>query len=209
MKKTLCILLAAAALLAGVQANAQMSAGAGYLNLTRTTASGSNSTSVNGNGAYAGLSFNIPLAGGLGIAPGIYYSLSTFKTAAAVGTIVSTSGTTVEHAINVPLNLNFGYNLARDMRAFIFAGPTFQYGLSSKTSTEGKLFGLSGSTVTDNYANTNNQRFAVYIGGGLGMDIAGNFQITVGYDHSLTNFVKSDNVKVSRGGIKIGAAMLF
>ena len=60
MKKTLCTLLAAAALLAGVEAQAQMSVGAGYLNITQSF----DNTSANGNGAYAGLSFNIPLAGG-------------------------------------------------------------------------------------------------------------------------------------------------
>ena len=199
MKKTLCTLLAAAALLAGVEAQAQMSVGAGYLNITQSF----DNTSANGNGAYAGLSFNLPLAGGFGIAPGVYYTFSNYKQDAAWGLL---KGSTTEHAINVPLNLNFGYNLARDMRAFIFGGPTFQYGLSSKTKTD-----LAGAATVngDNYADDGTQRFVVYAGGGLGMDIANTFQVTVGYDHSVTNMIKSDSHKVGRGLLKIGAAMLF
>jgi hypothetical protein len=199
MKKTLCTLLAAAALLAGVEAQAQMSVGAGYLNITQSF----DNTSANGNGAYAGLSFNIPLAGGFGIAPGVYYTFSNYKQDAAWGLL---KGSTTEHAINVPLNLNFGYNLARDMRAFIFGGPTFQYGLSSKTKTD-----VAGAATVndDNYSDDGTQRFVVYAGGGLGMDIANKFQVTVGYDHSVTNMIKSDSHKVGRGLLKIGAAMLF
>lgn len=199
MKKTLCTLLAAAALLAGVEAQAQMSVGAGYLNITQSF----DNTSANGNGAYAGLSFNIPLAGGFGIAPGVYYTFSNYKQDAAWGLL---KGSTTEHAINVPLNLNFGCNLARDMRAFIFGGPTFQYGLSSKAKTD-----LAGAATVngDNYADDGTQRFVVYAGGGLGMDIANTFQVTVGYDHSVTNMIKSDSHKVGRGLLKIGAAMLF
>lgn len=199
MKKTLCTLLAAAALLAGVEAQAQMSVGAGYLNITQSF----DNTSANGNGAYAGLSFNIPLAGGFGIAPGVYYTFSNYKQDAAWGLL---KGSTTEHAINVPLNLNFGCNLARDMRAFIFGGPTFQYGLSSKTKTD-----VAGAATVngDNYADDGTQRFVVYAGGGLGMDIANKFQVTVGYDHSVTNMIKSDSHKVGRGLLKIGAAMLF
>ena len=199
MKKTLCTLLAAAALLAGVEAQAQVSVGAGYLNITQSF----DNTSANGNGAYAGLSFNIPLAGGFGIAPGVYYTFSNYKQDAAWGLL---KGSTTEHAINVPLNLNFGYNLARDMRAFIFGGPTFQYGLSSKTKTD-----VAGAATVngDNYADDGTQRFVVYAGGGLGMDIANKFQVTDGYDHSVTNMIKSDSHKVGRGLLKIGAAMLF
>lgn len=198
MKKTLCILLAAAALLAGVQASAQISVGAGYLNITQTQG-GAN---ANGNGAYAGLSFNIPIAGGFGIAPGVYYSFANYEQSSFFGLV---QGTTNEHAVNVPLNLNFGYNLAKDMRAFIFGGPTFQYRLASKTkNAAGSL-----SDVTDNFANDYNQRFVIYAGGGLGMDIANKFQVTVGYDHSVTNMIKSDDNKVARGLLKIGVAALF
>ena len=199
MKKTLCILLAAAALFAGVQANAQMSVGAGYQNLTQNYGG----TTVNGNGAYAGVSFNIPIAGGLGVAPGVYYTLATYEQQALWGLV---KGNTMEHAINVPLNFNFGYNLARDMRAFIFAGPTFQYGLSSKTKND---YAGAATTQTDNYTKSDAQRFVIYAGGGLGMDIANKFQVTVGYDQSVTNMIKSDSNKVSRGLLKIGAAMLF
>ena len=72
MKKILSTLLAASLMLLGTQASAQGSINAGYLNSTQSF---KNSDSVNSNGAYVGASYNIGIAGGFGVAPGIYYSL--------------------------------------------------------------------------------------------------------------------------------------
>ena len=131
MKKIFATLLAASLMLLGTQAFAQISVNAGYLNSSMKVGSADPS---NANGAYAGVSFNVPLVGGLAIAPGVYYSMITSKSTASLGTIASGSGTFMEHAINVPLYLNFGTNMASDMRIFLFAGPTFQYRLASTTT---------------------------------------------------------------------------
>ena len=72
MKKIFTTLLAASLMLLGTQAFAQMSVNAGYLNSTQSF-SESNSKSINSNGAYAGVSFNLPISGGLAVAPGVYY----------------------------------------------------------------------------------------------------------------------------------------
>ena len=127
MKKIFSTLLAASLMLLGTDAFAQMSFNAGYLNSTLAT----KNSSDNANGAYAGISFNVPVAGGLAIAPGVYYSFLTSKETAALGTIASGSGTFMEHAINVPVYLNYGIDLARDAKVFVFGGPTVQYGLAS------------------------------------------------------------------------------
>ena len=139
MKKIFTTLLAASLMLLGTQAFAQMSVNGGYLSSSQSFAN-SNTKSINSNGAYAGVSFNVPVAGAFGIAPGIYYSMITNKSGGA-GTILgipaSASSTFMEHAINVPVYFNYGRDLARDTNVFVYAGPTLQYGLASTTKLAG------------------------------------------------------------------------
>ena len=205
MKKIFSILLAASLMLLGTQAFAQMSVNAGYLNSTLTTSN----TSDNANGAYAGVSFNIPLSGGLGIAPGVYYSMLTSKETASLGSIISGSGTFMEHAVNVPVYLNYGIDLARDTKVFLFGGPTLQYGLASTVKYDANVAGVSGSTTHDNYKNENFNRMNVYLGGGMGFQVSA-LQITVGYDYGMMNQYKGDNAtKCHRSNLKLGVGFVF
>ena len=205
MKKIFSTLLVASLMLLGTNAFAQMSVNAGYLNSTLATKNNSD----NANGAYAGVSFNIPVAGGLAIAPGVYYSMLTSKETAALGSIASGSGTFMEHALNVPVYLNYGIDLARDTRFFVFGGPTVQYGLASTVKYEGNVLGVSGSSTVNNYDNQNFNRLNVYLGGGVGFTVAG-IQIHVGYDYGMMNQYKGDNATpCHRSNLKIGAGFAF
>jgi hypothetical protein len=205
MKKFFSTLLAASLMLIGTQAFAQMSVNAGYLNSTLAT----KNTKDNANGFYAGVSFNIPIAGTFGIAPGVYYSLLGSKETASIGSIISGSGTFTEHAINVPVYLNYGINIARDTKVFLFGGPTLQYGLASNVKYDATVAGVSGSNTVSNYDNANFNRMNVYLGGGLGF-LAGPFQITVGYDYGMMNQYKGDNaINCHRSNLKIGAGFSF
>ena len=205
MKKVIFSLLAASLMLLGTNAFAQISVNAGYLN---STLASKNSTD-NANGAYAGITFNIPVAGGFGIAPGVYYSMLTSKDTANIGTIVSTSGTFMEHAINVPVYLNYAFDLARDAKIFIFGGPTAQYGLASTVKYDANVAGISGSNTVSNYDNENYNRLNVYLGGGMGFGI-GALQITVGYDYGMMNLYKGDNAaKTHRSNLKLGLGFAF
>ena len=187
------------------KANTQLSVNAGYLNSTLKT----NSNADNANGAYAGITFNIPFAGGLGIAPGVYYSFLTSKETSALGSIASGSGTFMEHAINVPVYLNYGFELARDAKIFVFGGPTLQYGLASTVKYEGNVLGVSGSSTYNNYDNENFNRMNVYLGGGMGFQIAA-LQITVGYDYGMMNQYKGDNAaNCHRSNLKLGVGFVF
>ena len=205
MKKIFTTLLAASLMLLGTQAFAQVSVNAGYLNSTLKT----KNTSDNANGAYAGVSFNVPLAGGLAIAPGVYYSMITSKETASIGSIISGSGTFTEHAINVPVYLNYGIDLARDTKVFLFGGPTLQYGLASNVKYDANVAGLSGSNTVSNYDSENFNRMNVYLGGGLGF-LVGAFQITVGYDYGMMNQYKGDNaINCHRSNLKLGVGFAF
>lgn len=211
MKKFFSTLLAASLMLIGTQAFAQTSVNAGYLNSSQSF-SESNSNSINSNGAYAGISFNIPLAGGFGIAPGLYYSMITNKsgsTGTILGIPVSASSTFMEHAVNVPLYLNYNLNLASDSNFFIFAGPTAQYGLASTTKLAGGVGEYSGDKKYDNYDNENYNRFNVYLGGGVGFQVSA-IQITLGYDYGLMNLYKGENaIKTHRSNLKLGLGFVF
>ena len=204
MKKIFSTLLAATLMLLGTQAFAQMSFNAGYLNSTLATKNNSD----NANGAYAGISFNIPVAGGLAVAPGVYYSLLTSKETAALGSVASGSGTFMEHAINVPVYLNYGIDLARDTRFFIFGGPTVQYGLASTVKYEGNVLGVSGSSTHNNYDNENFNRLNVYLGGGVGFTVAG-IQLHVGYDYGMMNQYKNTDTACHRSNLKVGVGFAF
>ena len=209
MKKVISIVLAAALMLIGTQAFAQASINAGYLNSTQTH---QNSSATNSNGAYFGLSYNIEFGGGFGISPGIYYSLLASKNAKGAkvfGVDVSSASNFTEHAVNVPVYLNWGADLARDSRFFVFAGPTVQYGLSSKTKITGGVGSWTSDTKLDNYKDDNRNPFNVYLGGGLGMDVA-SFKIIAGFDYGMINIYKGDNAaKSNRYNIKIGIGFNF
>ena len=205
MKKIFSIVLAASLMLIGTQAFAQMSVNAGYLNSTLKTSN----TSDNANGAYAGVSFNIPIAGGLAVAPGVYYSMLTSKETASLGTIFSGSGTFMEHAVNVPVYVNYGIDLARDTKVFLFGGPTLQYGLASTVKYDANVAGVSGSTTHNNYKNENFNRMNVYLGGGMGFQVSA-LQITVGYDYGMMNQYKGDNAtQCHRSNLKLGVGFVF
>ena len=206
MKKVLTVLLAASLMLAGTEAFAQLSFNAGYLNSSTKT---QNQNPSNANGAFAGLSFNLPIVGNFAIAPGVYYSVISAKEMGSLGTIFTASGKFTEHSINVPLYLNYGMDLARDTNVFIYAGPTAQYGLASTTKLSASIAGVSGSTTENNYDDADYNRFNVYLGGGLGFEV-NHILITVGYDYGMINLIKGDNApKSHRSNIKIGVGFAF
>lgn len=220
MKKIYALVLTAALLLAGTRANAQLMIGAGYLNSAETSSyTNSNSVKKMGlNGFYAGISYNIPIVAGLGIAPGVYASMLFGKTEDSgniIGINFSGSSKYQEMTINAPVNLNFAYKLNRDTKIFVYAGPVFQYGLSSTYTEDAKAsvagVTLSGDpTVYDNYKGDNPSRkpFNIYVGGGAGLQ-AGSMQIILGYDQSVTNISAKDNTQISRSQIKVGFGLAF
>lgn len=181
MKKVFATIFAAALFLMGTQAYAQVSVGAGFMNATdkvSTTGGGTTTTDkLDLNGFYAGASYNlaIPAVNGLGLAPGAFVS-------ALFGKDGDTKYTDV--AVNIPVNVTFGYNLASDFKLVAFAGPALQIGLIDKSSyTSGGT-----TTITDYYDEDNAaayKRFNVLLGVGAGIEVANKYQIMVGFDFGL------------------------
>ena len=204
MKKVISILAAAVLMLTATNAFAQLSVGAGYLNATEKTKVGSTTSDANSNGFYAGLNYNIPISGGFAVAPGLYYS-ALFSGKEFYG-VANTKLT--EHFVNIPLNFNLNFELAPDMTAFVYAGPTFQYGLASKVDGSLEIGNWKLNGDGDRYDNEDFSRTNVLIGGGVGMNVNA-FQLTVGYDYGLLDLDKTDNTKINKSYIKLGVAYLF
>lgn len=208
MKKLFASVLVGAMMLMGTNAFAQLSVGGGYINSTETSTYtvGNTSTSSKAdlNGFYVGGQYNIKLVKGLGIAPGLYFS-GLFGKRTDNYYITTGEAKFTELSINVPVNVNYTFELGRDLNLIAYAGPNFQYGVSCKGT-----YALANTTTTTNYYDEDHKRnpFNIYIGGGVGIQ-AGPFQVILGYDHSLTNMIKMDNVKVGRSQIKIGAGYAF
>lgn len=205
MKKIFTAVLAAAMMLVGTSAFAQLSAGAGFMNSAFNN--GKESTALNG--LYAGVSYNIPIAGGLGVAPGVYYSYLTKKNSGKLGTLVSYAGDRTDMYLAVPLDLNYGIRISDGFKALLFAGPTFSYGLSSKTKVTGSFAGITAGSTTNNYENKNYSRIDVMLGGGVGFELENIVRFTVGYDYGMLDLDKTDTGKLHRSQLHAGVAFLF
>lgn len=200
--------LVAGLVLLTTTAMAQVSLGVGYMNPTHPN------TSDALNGAYVGLDFNIPLTGNLGLAPGVYYSYSfknTTNTVSAFGLTATGKTSFNEQYVSVPLNLNYGLDLASDMTIRIYAGPTFSYGLSSTYKADGSVGGFSTSTGPQSLYTDNGdyKKFDLLVGGGLAFDYAQTFRISLGYNYGLLDRNTCENTVYRRSYLHMGIAYLF
>lgn len=185
---------------------AQISVGAGYL---RTQAT-SELKKVSGDGFYAGLSYRVPLAGSVSLIPGLYFtrtkgqegefSWSSFK---------PESDFYVEKALVAPLHLQWGIDLPSDIRAFLYAGPSFQYGLQCQSPS-----GLN-SKPRDLYSEKDlgptHQRLNVLVGGGAGISFpigsTHRIYLTAGWDYGLMNLYVDSSYKSQRSLWKAGVGI--
>jgi opacity protein-like surface antigen len=213
MKKFTVILTAALMLLAGTQANAQMSIGAGYVNSVESSkiSKTANPSNYALNGFYAGLGYTIPVVGGLNFTPGVYYEFLTLTTTIR-DELAGVSRKVTEHYINVPLTFSFGVKLTDGFRLFAYAGPTAAIGLASTTQYEGNLGSIAAGTTIDNYDKNNDYgRFNILVGGGLGFEIAEMIRLNVGYEWGLLNRYTGgdENLSIRDTRLTAGVAFLF
>ncbi len=211
MKKLAILILAL--LFVGIEANAQVVAGAGYIYSSEKT-SGYDS-SLPYHGFFLGASYNIHLVAGLGVAPGLYASFLRHKETAAAGGVrlgYNVNGYIREFALNLPVNLNYAIDLGRERSIFAYAGPVFQLGLTNTTTVNGSAtiagVNFSDGQKIDNYAQGYANRFNIYLGGGLGVQI-GDILVHVGYDRSMLDIDTDKQTVTARNQLKIGFALAF
>jgi len=200
-------------MLVAFNANAQISGHVGYINSTMNqTISGNVQDPMTSNGFYVGGTFNVPLVSGLSVAPGAYFSFISNSSEDGITVLGITQNgkyTFTEMALNVPIHVNYGYELAADTKLFAYAGPTLSMGLKStgKTVLTGAV---ENTSVADYYENGTYNKFNLYLGGGLGAKVAG-IIITLGYDYGLLNLYAGDNenTKYTRANLHLGVGYAF
>lgn len=187
-----------------------LSVGAGYLNSVAKTTINSNASSNAMNGAYLGIGVAMPIHKNISVNSGLYYSLLAGESSTSVlGGALSGSSKTMEHYFNVPVHINFAYDLAKGIKVFAFAGPTVNLGLASSTTLTGSVLGSSSTSKVDNYADDSQYgRFDLLVGGGAGIQVR-SIKIYGGYNYGLIDRNANENVKLNRSEIVAGVAFCF
>ena len=199
MKKIVTI-LSALVLLAGTNAFAQMSVGAGYLSSTEVVKSGSSSSErAPMNGFYVGFGYTTPITANISFTPGVYFGMATKNNSGSIyGLLVEKRQ---DSFINVPLHFSFNAPLGSGLAFFAYAGPSVSFAVSSQA--------INGSTKTELLSDDYNKRLDVMIGGGLGLKFNDMLRFQVGYDMGMLNRANSDNYSVTRNQLTAGVAFLF
>ncbi len=209
MKKVLLTLALISATCIG--AFAQISVGAGYVSETQKNAytSGNKTTTepTSYNGFYLGADYTLDLGDGLGVVAGlkgVYYGHKDEST------VLGVTATAKSHEFNlvVPVDVNYSYTLTPDFKVFAFAGPSFSFGLTSKTKTS---YSNSDNTDTINHYGDNSdyKKFNLFLGAGVGVDFFDTIRVKLGYDIGLLNRSSADNTKINDAQFYVGVAYLF
>ena len=213
MKKVL-LSIAVLAFAAGTATAQELSVNAGYVNSNAIT---KNEKSPY-NGLTAGLNYTYYLNKNFGVGAGLNYTYLGREDKSStdiLGTNTTITATTKEHFISLPIMAVAKYDLQKGMYAFVEAGPTFNYGVSSKTNVK-TVITIAGSTNTsnndtDNYSGTNYDQFDLMLGAKAGIKI-NSIKLFVGYNYGLLDLDKTpdtDDAVLHRGQYSVGVAFCF
>lgn len=215
MKKFFMGALTAALFLLGTQSHAQVIVGAGYLFASEKTSGIEGTTPYHG--FYLGAGYNVHLVKGLSVMPGLYVNFLAHSESADAGSAkggVFLMGTAREFALDLPIKFKYAFNLGNERSIFAFAGPVFQLGLSNTTTLNGSVnvgpIHYGGGEKVNNYDSENGtaNRFNIYLGGGLGVQL-GDIIFLAGYDHNLLDVDKVNGYTTGRNQLKVGICLDF
>ena len=207
MKK---LLLIAAALFVGLQANAQLVAEGGYLHAFDTYKFSGNTTTWSSDldGIYLGGKWQIGLDGitdGLGIAPGANLSFLFGKFQG----ISNLSEREID--LNIPVLVTYEYDLTSDFGIMGMLGPNLQLGLLNHVVARNGASDTSYNLYKEQPALGTSARsaFNLYITLGVGIEVAKMIQVNVGFDWGLLNLSTDSYGKLTRNALRIGVGYIF
>lgn len=227
MKKVFSFILAASMMLAGTVAMAQPSISAGFANAnTKFNISVAGAANVESkpslNGFYVGGAYNFPIGTvGLGVAPGIYFSYLTGSDVELLDIKVAKikADHMAESYLSIPVDLNFSIPITNDVKALVYAGPTFSYGITSKIKFGDTTYNCYSGDLKNANVGTdseylkdlaeNYKRFDIMLGGGVGVEFFDQFRFNIGYDFGLLDRCSSSDIKINRNQLNVGVAYLF
>ncbi|MBP5636182.1 MAG: outer membrane beta-barrel protein [Bacteroidales bacterium] len=201
MKKLFAIALAAALILPGRMANAQVAAGAGIISSSLTGRyNGNEAKSSTATGYYAGASYVLELPYGILLTPGAYLSCISKQSdnGLTIGPVSQNTKTKFnEWALNIPVYATYGTASSADTKVFLYLGPTLQLGLSSKSQSNTKGSQNAANSDVNYYADGYFHRFNIYFGGGVGATLKEKYVFTLGYHKGLLDLYAGDKEKTS------------
>ena len=132
----------------------------------------------------------------LGIQPGLEVSYfgRTEKDALLGDTKYSSWG------IKIPVDVNYGFELADGFNLSVYAGPSIYVGLSKN--------GKNGNTTYDYYGD-DISRFGLGLGMGAWCDIQDMLRVKIGYDMGLLNRETRDDMSYKESGLMISVGYIF
>lgn len=215
MKKLFAIAFAVALMLPGLVANAQVAVGGGVIASGLSGRyNGNEENATTATGYYVGASYILEIPYGIRIIPGAYLSHlhKQSENGTTIGPVSQNTKTKFnEWALNVPVMAAYGAVSSGDSRVFLYFGPTFQLGLSSKSQSNTKGSQNAANSDVDYYADGHFHRFNIYLGGGVGANIRDKYVLTIGYHGGLLNLYAGDIDKTSyyRRNFMLGFNYLF
>ena len=192
MKKLLVI---AFAILSFSAVNAQV-AYLGFQSVTGKDKSGNTTISSSNSGFFLGGAMNFEIADGLGVQPGLEVGYSGRTENTLLGDDKFSMW-----GIKIPIDVNYGIELAPDFILSVYAGPSVYVGLSYNDKI--------GNTTYDWYGNTYN-RLGLGLGMGAWCDIKEVIRVKVGYDLGLLNRAQDkDNRNYKESALMFSVGYLF
>lgn len=205
MKK---LIILAAALLMGWQAQAQIILGAGFIHASERVKYSEleNNFTHQGsmNGIYAGASYYYSLdelVDGLAFQPGAnlsmllghHWDFTTVKVR--------------ELAFNVPLLVGYTFPISETVKLFGQTGPSLQVALAYKAKDQqGTTWSLLNKNNT--FGESRN-RFNLYWGLSAGAEVNENIRFELGWDLGLLNMSADKSLSIRRGYLHLGVGYLF
>lgn len=216
MKKAFTILTLAAALLVCSKANAQLGVNAGYASQSIMTYYNDNLTdSAAMNGFFVGVNFNQELTGGLYVSVGLQGRMN-MENKEWNGTLLGFSGDIRQekrqYLVDVPVLLNYGFDLGSDLRMVIMAGPTLSYAVKGNTHTTITASGLGTSIQLydgdDDWYEESDKYSQLDVAGTLGVCFTyGKYRLFGGYNMGLLNLSTADNTTRKAANLFFGIGM--
>lgn len=210
MKKTMKLMAVAALVLVCGKANAQLGINVGYApeTLTTKTTSGNttNSSSKDLNGFFAGVNYNLPLAGDLFLSLGAQGRFNV-RTSEETALTVTAKTTDTQMLVDIPVLVNYGLNLNPVTILSFYAGPMLTYALSGNTNvtTHSSATNLLDSNTDFNWYgdNTNNERMNLSGVVGVALDYD-SFRLFGGYRFGLVDLDNRANISTTSAGVFVG-----
>lgn len=206
MKKIFAMVAVAAGLLFAGNANAQLGIHLGYSPETWTT--GDNTDDING--IFAGVDYNMSLTGDLNLNIGgqVRYNSKSSSTTVGSGSLSQTTKIdNTQILLDIPVLLNYGFNLTGDLKLSVFAGATLSYAFVGQTKTT--LSGIinSESDPSSWYGDNGNYN-PLNLSGTFGLCFSyQQFRLFGGYNMGLMDINKSDNSTTKTSGLFFGLGM--